>query len=160
MIVNQYRKFICSVLLIACFGQAGLFAQRSEKGRTANPPQYVLTKDDEAFLEDLEKRAFLFFWEQSDPKTGLTLDRAHTDGTPPAPKDNHYRVASIASTGFSLSRERTNHPQRPRSTVLLAYGFPTNRLIPPCGHPKTITPLRCEFHNLSVRIPLRRGLCA
>lgn len=83
--------------------QGSLFAQRVEKGRTADEPRYVLTKEDEAFLEDLERRAFLFFWEQSDPKTGLTLDRAHTDGTPPAPTDNHYRVASIASTGFGLS---------------------------------------------------------
>ena len=80
--------------------QVSLFAQQA---RTADQPTYVLTQEDEAFLEDLERRAFLFFWEQSDPKTGLTLDRAHTDGTPPGPTDNHYRVASIASDGFGLS---------------------------------------------------------
>ena len=29
-----------------------------------------------AFVEDLQHRAFLFFWERSDPQTGLALDRA------------------------------------------------------------------------------------
>ena len=38
---------------------------------------------DDAFLEDLERRSFQFFWEQSDPGTGLTLDRAGTDGRSP-----------------------------------------------------------------------------
>ena len=54
-------------------------------------------------MEDLERRAFLFFWEHSDPKTGLTLDRAHTNGTSPQQNDTHYRIASIAATGFGLS---------------------------------------------------------
>jgi hypothetical protein len=58
---------------------------------------------DAAFLEDLEKRSFRFFWEHTDPKTGLTLDRAKTNGTAPQPGESHYRVASIAATGFALS---------------------------------------------------------
>ena len=58
---------------------------------------------DQLFLNDLEKRTFQFFWEQSDPNTGLTLDRAKTDGTPPQPGESHYRVASIAATGFGLT---------------------------------------------------------
>lgn len=66
-------------------------------------PAALVSKTDDAFLEDLEKRSFLFFWEQSDPNTGLTLDRAKTDGTPPGKSEDHYRVASIASTGFGLS---------------------------------------------------------
>src|SRR4051812_34147206 len=39
----------------------------------------ALRTQDEAFLEDLTKRAFLFFWEQADPKTGLVLDRSQTN---------------------------------------------------------------------------------
>ena len=66
-------------------------------------PTATVSAIDDAFLEDLEKRTFQFFWEHSDPKTGLTLDRARTDGTPPQPGESHYRVASIASTGFGLS---------------------------------------------------------
>ncbi|MEP6847491.1 MAG: glycoside hydrolase family 3 N-terminal domain-containing protein [Acidobacteriota bacterium] len=66
-------------------------------------PAANLSPEDNAFLEDLEKRTFQFFWEQSDPNTGLTLDRSKTDGTPPQTGEDHYRVASIASTGFALS---------------------------------------------------------
>ena len=33
----------------------------------------------------------------------MTLDRAKTDGTPPKVGEDHYRVASIAATGFGLS---------------------------------------------------------
>jgi hypothetical protein len=69
-----------------------------------NPaPAAAVSRSDDAFLEDLEKRAFLFFWEHSDPKTGLTLDRARTTGEAPKPGENHYKVASIAATGFGLS---------------------------------------------------------
>ncbi len=64
---------------------------------------YKTKKGDNAFLEDLERRAFMFFWEHSDPKTGLTLDRARTNGDAPKPGADHYNVASIASTGFALT---------------------------------------------------------
>jgi beta-glucosidase len=69
----------------------------------APAPAAQISKEDDAFLEDLQKRTFQFFWEHSDPKTGLTLDRAHTDGSPPPKGETHYKVASIASTGFALS---------------------------------------------------------
>jgi beta-glucosidase len=66
-------------------------------------PTAAVSKEDEAFLEDLERKTFQFFWDHSDPKTGLTLDRSRTDGTPPPPNETHHKVASIASTGFALS---------------------------------------------------------
>lgn len=56
-----------------------------------------LTKADAAFVDDLSKRAFLYFWEQADPKTGLVADRAGTDGAA------RGGVASVAATGFGLS---------------------------------------------------------
>lgn len=66
-------------------------------------PTAPVSKEDDAFLDDLERRSFQFFWEHSDPNTGLTLDRSRTDGTPPQPGETHYNVASIAGTGFALS---------------------------------------------------------
>jgi hypothetical protein len=48
--------------------------------------------------DELSRRAFLFFWEQSHPKTGLTKDRAKNDGS----KDD-YTVCSIAATGYALA---------------------------------------------------------
>jgi hypothetical protein len=62
---------------------------------------YAVSPADDAFLEDLSRRGFRYFWEQADAQTGLVLDRARTKGLP------NIRVggapASIASTGFGLT---------------------------------------------------------
>jgi beta-glucosidase len=62
-------------------------------------PAAQVSAEDNLFLEDLEKRTFQFFWEHSDPKTGLTLDRAKTNGTPPQKGESHYRVAASRRRG-------------------------------------------------------------
>lgn len=68
---------------------------------TPDRPGYTLTADDEALLDDLERRAFRYFEEQAEPATGLVRDRARADG---APHDaNHRHVASIAASGFYLA---------------------------------------------------------
>jgi len=61
---------------------------------SANPP---LSKDDDQFLEDLERANFGFFWEQASPQTGLVKDRCNVRSP-----DNSV-VASIAATGFGLT---------------------------------------------------------
>ena len=70
---------------------------------TAPVPAAKISAADNAFLEDLERRSFLFFWEHSDPATGLTLDRARTNGDAPPPGHNSHDIASTASTGFALT---------------------------------------------------------
>jgi len=63
-------------------------------GRASVTP---LSPEDDQFLDELEKRAFQFFWEQSGPQSGLVRDRAHVSG-------NETSVAaSIAATGFGLT---------------------------------------------------------
>ena len=62
---------------------------------------YRLSKEADAFLEDLSKRSFMYFWEQADPKTGLVRDRSRTDGAAASP--GHRLIGSIASTGFGLT---------------------------------------------------------
>lgn len=62
--------------------------------------QWQPSQEDEAFLDDLERQACLFFWEQGSEKTGQVLDRARNDlGGARDPR----RMASIAATGFGLS---------------------------------------------------------
>ncbi len=56
-----------------------------------------LSPEDGQFLEELEKASFLFFWEQTNPETGLVRDRCNLR-TP-----DHGVVASIAATGFGLT---------------------------------------------------------
>jgi len=59
------------------------------------------SKEDDAFLDDLERQGCLFFWEQASAKTGQILDRARNDRSDNA-RDSR-RMASIASTGFGLT---------------------------------------------------------
>lgn len=60
-------------------------------------PQTLPPLSDARLLDEVQRRAALFFWERSDPKTGLANDRANNGG-----KDD-YTVASIASTGYALA---------------------------------------------------------
>lgn len=59
-----------------------------------------LSLEDDRFLEDLSRRSFQYFWEFTDPDTGMTRGRAKADGTPydPIRRD----IGSIAVTGFGL----------------------------------------------------------
>lgn len=52
---------------------------------------------DQKLLVEVQRRAFRFFWDESDPASGLTKDRA--DNAAP----DKYTVASIASTGYALA---------------------------------------------------------
>jgi hypothetical protein len=56
---------------------------------------------DDAFLDDLQRRACLFFIEQASPNTGQVLDRAAANNS--TGKLDSRRMASIAATGFGLT---------------------------------------------------------
>jgi hypothetical protein len=90
------RRASVAGVVLACLVAGHFPARAAVSGAT-------LSASDEVFLEDLERRSFAFFWEQADPRTGLILDRAGTDGRSPEKGRSHYNVASIASTGFGLT---------------------------------------------------------
>ena len=60
-------------------------AKRSVEG-------FYPTAAQEAFLDTLEHRTFRWFWDLSDPSTGITPDRAPTRS-----------FASVSATGFALT---------------------------------------------------------
>ena len=73
-------------------------ASQEEHAHPAPPPSPTsLSKDDDLFLEELERANFSYFLEQADPKTGLVKDRCNVRA-----KDNIV-VASVAATGFGLT---------------------------------------------------------
>jgi hypothetical protein len=72
----------------------------SKPARTSTAA-FALTPDDQAFLEDLSRRSFQFFWDQADPDTGIVRDRSRTDGLPSS--EGSRQIGSIASVGFGLS---------------------------------------------------------
>jgi hypothetical protein len=75
------------------------------QAKAPQPPQQTiktstggtLSKEDDQFLEEVERSAFNFFWEQAGPETGLVKDRCNVRSP-----DNTV-VASIAATGFGLT---------------------------------------------------------
>jgi len=77
------RDFLAAVTAATALGQ--------------NPPAAAISPEDDQFLEELERASFRFFWEQSDPHTGLTLDRANVRAA------EKQQAASIAATGFGLT---------------------------------------------------------
>src|SRR3989442_11200347 len=90
----KQHKFVFLLLIFA------LIAQASPSGYAIDPAPKFSARD-EAFLEDLARRSFQFFWDQANPRTGLVLDRTRTDGS--VTDENHRAVASIAATGFGLT---------------------------------------------------------
>jgi hypothetical protein len=84
---------LARLLLVVCTITSSNLAIAAER--------YSLSNIDDTFLEDLSHRAFLYFWEQADPTTGLVLDRARADGSPH--DETHRGAASIAATGFGLT---------------------------------------------------------
>jgi hypothetical protein len=66
-------------------------------GSQPDPSPFQLSKEDDEFLEELEKANFWYFWEQSNPSTGLVKDRCNARGS------DAGIVASIAATGFGLT---------------------------------------------------------
>lgn len=81
--------------LVAYFGLLLLILVELSQGYYLN---FDVDPADDAFLDELERASFLFFWEQANPETGQIKDRAFTNGT-----EDNRPVSSIASTGFGLS---------------------------------------------------------
>ena len=87
---------------------------------------------DLALLDDLERAAFEFFWNEANPETGLVLDRCNANGS------GARGMASIAATGFGLTalcigaerqyRPRVQIERRVARTLeFLAHHAPTER---------------------------------
>jgi hypothetical protein len=64
---------------------------------SSDPTKYRFTRDEDQFLEELERACFQFFWDEASPYTGLVKDRSQAGGA------DSRNVASIAATGFGLS---------------------------------------------------------
>ena len=89
------RRQFCNRFGLSTAGlAAAVFPARAE------PPDaipYHLSPADDGLLDELEKAHFLYFWEQTNPKTGMVRDRWSSRSS------NSDLVASIASTGFGLT---------------------------------------------------------
>lgn len=90
MIPGSRRSFLARAAVLP-----GLARQSCSRTR------FPLAPADDEFLEDLSRRTFRYFWEQTDAGTGLVLDRARCDGS--LVPGRNLEVASTALTGFYLT---------------------------------------------------------
>jgi len=87
-------------LAAALFLAVTLSAATPTRSPSPDPPR-ALSQQDRTLLEDLERRSVLYFWDESDPSTGLVLDRANAEGG--RAKGPSGDIASLAATGFGLT---------------------------------------------------------
>ena len=87
-------------------------------------PQSRIASEATPALQTVQHRAFDFFWNESDPTTGLTRDRARNIGDRSATNT----VASTAATGYALSA--------------LAIGVSHRWVTPQQGYGRALTTLR------------------
>ena len=66
-------------------------------GKNLPPGAGIYSSSDELFLHDLSQRSVRFFYDETNPNTGLVLDGAGANGGNPS------AVSSIAAIGFGLS---------------------------------------------------------
>ena len=87
------REFLYSVL------SAAAVFPLSGKGLTSDVflPLDPSRQGDTALLDELERAAFDYFWNEANPHTGLVRDRAKANG------GDTRKVGSIAATGFGLT---------------------------------------------------------
>ena len=110
-IVTRYnfnqRLRVVALFLLACVFVVNTHStvraqRRSARLQTAQTPSRLSARD-QAFLEDLSRRAFLYFQDHADPNTGLVLDRARTSGAAHDASHPSHNVTSSAATGFGLT---------------------------------------------------------
>ena len=66
-------------------------------------PTAKVSPQDDAFLEEFQRRTFQYFWDHTNPANGLTLDRTSTAGVPKPPGHNSHNIASSGASGFALT---------------------------------------------------------
>jgi hypothetical protein len=98
-ILQLLAASLCAHTVASATITAGERARRGASERVG----YTLTRDDEAFIEDLSHRAFLYFVEHADPRTGLVLDRALANGEAHPSGHPSHDITSSAATGFGLT---------------------------------------------------------
>jgi hypothetical protein len=87
-------------LAAALFFAVTLSAATPTRSPAPDAPR-AISEQDRTLLEDLERRSVLYFWDESDPSTGLVLDRANAEGG--RAKGPSGDIASLAATGFGLT---------------------------------------------------------
>ena len=113
---------LCGKLALA-YPLLGMFSCGGNSGSNPSPSGYTGT--DDQLLDDIERAAFQFFWNEASPATGLVKDRALADG------GDTRTLSSIAATGFGLAglciADHRGYGSNIRQRVITALQFLLNQ---------------------------------
>jgi hypothetical protein len=79
------------------FGASDKALPAASGARPQAPKHSLVSPEEDQFLDELERATFQYFWDQTNPKTGLVKDRCNTR------VNDNGTVASTAATGFGLT---------------------------------------------------------
>jgi hypothetical protein len=101
------RTIIALLLAVSSLSCAGAPAHRST-------PASTVSMDDQALLDDVERRGFQYFWDLADPHTLLIPDRA------PTPSFSSIAAVGFGLTAYGIGAERGYVPRAEAATRTLA----------------------------------------
>ena len=93
---RRFLQALAASALAPCL-PASLRAQTATQKKGGATPLASIAPELEKLLDEIEKRACRFFYDEAGPETGIVKDRALADG------GDTRQVGSIAATGFGLS---------------------------------------------------------
>ena len=69
------------------------------KNKTGGPATASSELTDDALMDTVQRRTFLYFWEGAEPNSGLAPERYHVDGVYP---QNDANVVTSGGSGFGI----------------------------------------------------------
>jgi hypothetical protein len=96
------KRFGIGLLAVPNLAAVAWPSEGKKKGDIfAEPARIPYRGSDDQLLDEVERAAFDFFWNEADSLTGQVRDRALLDGE--SGRGEQRRIASIAATGFGLT---------------------------------------------------------
>ena len=101
------------------------------KSKSNNLSAATDSLSDDALMDTVQRRTFLYFWEGAEPNSGLAPERYHVDGVYP---ENDANVVTSGGSGFGIMAilagiDRLRHPRGGTGTN------GTHRFFPRKGRP-------------------------
>jgi hypothetical protein len=94
---RRWLSGLSKAMMVAPF--SGIPFAAAQAAPQLPPASKVFSTEDDQLLDEVERLACCYFWEQASPDTGLVKDRCNARKA----ATDHSDVASIAATGFGLT---------------------------------------------------------
>ena len=111
------------LMLLFLSAVALTFQSCKGKSKSNNLSAATDSLSDDALMDTVQRRTFLYFWEGAEPNSGLAPERYHVDGVYP---ENDANVVTSGGSGFGIafgSRSPLSDARRPGIEVGESHHF-------------------------------------